>query len=302
MTLSLLISILVAHPQVASAVSAQARPTARLIYLRGAEAESCPDEPALRKAVSARLRYDPFRTDGATALRVVVSRADRTWRARITLLDGQDQTVGERELLAHRDCAELASALELAISIAIDPQMLSRPLVSAPAVEAPPQQVTTLHLEVGAVLDLGLLPRPSGGLLVGGRLQRGRLSLGAEAAADLPASFSVSGGRIDAFLLRAQLAACVSFEPVALCGLGSAGALRIDGLGLDDAKGAWAPFLAGGVRSTLEIPAQGTYSLRIHLDLLVPVLRTLALVSDAEAWRAPPLAGTVGVSMIRHFW
>src|SRR4051794_17297320 len=40
--------------------TASAAPSARLVYGRGAEADACPDEAALRSAVSTRVGYDPF--------------------------------------------------------------------------------------------------------------------------------------------------------------------------------------------------------------------------------------------------
>src|SRR5438045_2287762 len=94
------------------AASAWAAPSARLEYVRGRGAESCPEEAAVRAGVVAGLGYDPFRepADGAIVLRVEVRRVGRSMRARIATAGG-----GARELRAAGGrCDELANALELA--------------------------------------------------------------------------------------------------------------------------------------------------------------------------------------------
>lgn len=48
----------IAAAMVFVAPSAEASPSARLVYVRGAGAEACPDEATLRGAVKQRLGYD----------------------------------------------------------------------------------------------------------------------------------------------------------------------------------------------------------------------------------------------------
>jgi hypothetical protein len=110
-------------------------PTAQLRYARG-ELSECPDEQALRDSIAARLGYDPFRPDGRVVVRVEISRARDVVRADVVLLDAPTGKVTGRKTItsSRRDCSELASAVELAVSIAIDPMHLSQ---SAPTHPTP---------------------------------------------------------------------------------------------------------------------------------------------------------------------
>ena len=51
------------------AAAEDATPTARLVYQRGAGAESCPDVDVLQQMVSARLGYSPWTADDARTAR-----------------------------------------------------------------------------------------------------------------------------------------------------------------------------------------------------------------------------------------
>ncbi|HTB72556.1 MAG TPA: hypothetical protein VK762_04915 [Polyangiaceae bacterium] len=106
--------------------TANARPSARLVYSRAAGAESCPDERALRAAVAERVGYDPFFAWVKQA--VVASMAPdgrRGFVARIRLVDEQGIEAGTRDLHADGACADLLDTAALAIAIAIDPQSLT---------------------------------------------------------------------------------------------------------------------------------------------------------------------------------
>jgi hypothetical protein len=101
--------------------SASAAPAARLIYGRTPEASSCPAEGALRRAVAARVGYDPFFPWAKETILVHVWREHGRHRARVELLDDQGMTRGARELSsAAPDCTELFDAMALAISISLD--------------------------------------------------------------------------------------------------------------------------------------------------------------------------------------
>jgi hypothetical protein len=68
-----------------SARSAGATPSARLVYTRSADAASCPDEVALRSAVSARFGYDPFFAWAKQTVLVEIARSARLYLARVRL-------------------------------------------------------------------------------------------------------------------------------------------------------------------------------------------------------------------------
>jgi hypothetical protein len=138
------------------AASASASPSARLVYSRTQLAATCPDEPALRKAVAARVGYDPFFPWAKQTVVVQVSHDHGAFTARVQVIDEQGVAEGTRELTSTQaDCAELFDAAALAIAIALDavappepppaagsastaPASPSTPVPDAPVPEAPP--------------------------------------------------------------------------------------------------------------------------------------------------------------------
>jgi hypothetical protein len=118
------------------AAGAKAPPTVRFIYERAASAGDCPDADVILDAVRARLGADPFHEPAEITIRASVARQRDELRAVLLLSDGSARG-GERRLVSRQaDCSELASAMELALSIAIDPLSVMR--------EAPPVSPTAL--------------------------------------------------------------------------------------------------------------------------------------------------------------
>jgi len=131
--------------------SAAANPSARLVYSRTRDTASCPDEPALRKAVAARVGYDPFFPWAKRTVVVQVRREHGTLAARVQLVDEEGVAHGTRELSSTQDdCTELFDATALAISIALDasepPAEVATESASAPTPEppSPPQAPPSL--------------------------------------------------------------------------------------------------------------------------------------------------------------
>jgi hypothetical protein len=106
----------------ATASSAHAAPSARLVYSRTAEAMACPDEEVLRKAVATRFGYDPFFPWAPKVVVVQMWRDRGRLRSRVQLVDEQGVARGTRELTSDEQasCASLFGATALAISIALD--------------------------------------------------------------------------------------------------------------------------------------------------------------------------------------
>ncbi len=107
---------------------------------RSDSAPSCPDQPRLRRAIAERLGRDPFldaeqpRAEDHRALSVQFTREATRHLATIALVDAQGRPTGTRELSSTAsDCAELAGAVVLAATIAIDPLVLTRPSTVADA-------------------------------------------------------------------------------------------------------------------------------------------------------------------------
>jgi hypothetical protein len=98
------------------------QPRAHLLFVREAGAERCPDEQAVRAAVAARLGYDPFSAAAAQEVSVIFGPSGHGLHARIELVDAQGEVTNARELTARgAACDQLASTVELSISMAIDP-------------------------------------------------------------------------------------------------------------------------------------------------------------------------------------
>jgi hypothetical protein len=118
--------------------TAEATPSARLVYVRSADALSCGDETMLRKEVVRRFGYDPFFAWAPRTVVVEVSKADRRFRARLQVVDELGLSRGARELLsAVGSCADLLDAAALAISIALDASLATAPSGSASVGSSP---------------------------------------------------------------------------------------------------------------------------------------------------------------------
>src|SRR5204863_2165770 len=116
--LSFALSTLLATP-------ARGAPSARLTYVRAVGAEQCVDEEGLRRAVAARLGYDPFFPWARVTVVAHVRKDVGAYRAEVTLVDEAGVSRGKREITSPGDdCAPLGAALALTISIALDPLSL----------------------------------------------------------------------------------------------------------------------------------------------------------------------------------
>ncbi len=142
-------------PWVVGSTSAEAAPTARLVYSRTAETASCPAESELRHAVAARFGYDPFSPWAKQTVLVQISRQRVRFIARVQLLDDHGITHGARELSSdERDCSEIFDALALAITIALDAASKSDPPSESPeAPSAAPAPSLLAPAPANAVVD-----------------------------------------------------------------------------------------------------------------------------------------------------
>jgi hypothetical protein len=123
----------------AGSKSAAASPSARLVYARAPEAITCPDETALRHAVSARFGYDPFFAWAKKTIVVQVWRDHVHFAGRVQLVDDEGVSHGSREITSdEKGCTELFGAVALAISIALDASIAPPPVVDVPPPSAPP--------------------------------------------------------------------------------------------------------------------------------------------------------------------
>ena len=314
----------------ASSAWAQAPRQVRLEYARQDGAGACPDVATIQAGVAARLGYEPFDDRADDLVRAIIQPSGHGLEARIALIDAKGSPKAERRLVSRqRDCAELASSVELAISIAIDPFRLGPAPAGLPArvPEAPNQaeqgaspsapqasvvssgepvaasRPRSLSSQVGVevVGGLGAAPSPTLGVAASVGMRGGDLSLGLEGRADLPASTSLRVGEASTALLVASLVPCVHVGRVATCALVTAGALRAAGHGLVDSRTVTLPYAALGARVALEIPVTARWSLALHGDVTAPITTSKVEVDGTTVWTSPILSVALGLGVAATF-
>ncbi|MBK7864175.1 MAG: hypothetical protein IPJ65_37385 [Archangiaceae bacterium] len=294
--------------------------TVRMEYQRGGGAEACPDEQSLRDRVTARLGYDPFRAAAPLHLRLSIARAAAAGLVgRLEVLGAAGETLRQREISSEKtDCVEIAEALTLATSLAIDPFSVNRPRPAEPervapsppqpapvapalAPVPPPAPVEDRHLaltpevSVGVGLAFGLEPQVSVGFLAGARLKISRFSIGLEGRLGLPSQVTFQAASVSSSLLFASVLPCFHLGPLAGCALLSGGALRVSSRGLENAEPKTTPFLAAGARLELSLPVESRFFGRLTADLLGPLIRTSFVVDGQIKWSSPPVGGAVAL-------
>jgi hypothetical protein len=318
---------------------AAAAPTARLVYSRASDAESCPAEGSLRRAVAERVGYDPF---FAWAQRTVVANIARhkgEFVATVDLVDERGIAHGAHELRTNRGCGELLDAVALAIAIAIDPQSLTRAPDSTPkpqgesnapdavvlsppatsaslAPSAPPeasvQPVPPSRLpsragiafepSIGIVVSNGVAPSVAAGASAGAAVRWRAFSLGIEGRIDAPASKTVPGGDVSSWLMLGAVVPCAYVGPFLGCALFQVGSMQAQGDvpdGRHDSSGWWA--LGGRVGALVHVAENGL--LRVRVDLLANLSRTPLQLNPAllPPWTPDPVNASLGVDALWRF-
>lgn len=296
--------------------------TASLVYARGDLAQ-CPEEGEVRDAVSTRLGYDPFDPRSPTRITAVITRERGGLRARVDLRNEATGAVGQRDLTSARsDCTELASAMELAISIAIDPSSLTRPVGTAPeealptppppeehaspplelAPPAPTTEAERMRLLAGAVASVGYGTTPgvsSGGAVFAG-VRRGRLSLRVDARLGLPGTEDATPTHgVRGSLLAAGLAPCVHFGVGMGCAVVVVGRFHGEGRGVDVPMEDDVVYAAAGLRAGVELPLGAHVFVPIHAEGLVPLTHERLRLDDRVVWESAPVtvAATLGLGV-----
>jgi len=306
----------------------------RLEYLRDTTAASCPNQEAFRASLSARLGRDLVDDSAPELLRIHVRREAERRRGTVEWFGASGKRKGLRELSSERaDCEELAQALELAVALVIDPPSFSRPEAARPPsppppappaqdlpppAPAPPQSarapppVPPQTVQVPAVapqsrapsvlLGLGtraswrLLPHTALGLHIEGGLRFEHLSLSLDATAWLPRTTPVTEARLRSMLVAAGARVCAHLGPFGACPQLSAGRLWCEGVGLENARTARAPWLASGARLFAEWRSP-TPNLRLQLlaEGLFILTKNRFLAGDVELWQTLRLGGSLGL-------
>lgn len=310
---------------------ASATPTARLVYSRSSDAESCPDEPALRHAVAARIGYDPF---FAWATRTVVAnltRRDGAFVASVDLVDEHGIAHGVRELHSSTGCGELLDAVALTIAIAIDSQSLAptlpppapvppvppsaAPAPVEPEMAAPPPRETpipprpptprsmTLEASLGGVASVGVAPGPAAlGLSLGVGLRWSRFSLGIEGRLDAPTGKAADGGgNVSSWLAVGSILPCAYAGPLLACAVAQGGSMQSSASGEPDTRSRQVGWWAAGGRVGVLQPLSSDLLLRLRADVVADLRPTTLELNGGGAWTAPGVAVSLGADALLRF-
>ncbi len=325
-----------------AARSAHGRPaaTARLVYTRGLGAEQCPDEGAVRDGIAERLGYEPFAADAPMTVSATLARTPGGLRAQVDIRDASGHLTRSRQLTsAANDCAELAEAKTLAISLAIDPLNVARPPAAPPSivVSSSPQAVTPSpppvsapiarieprdappprpsaerdpwipRASLGALLALGSAPAPALGVAGAFGVRWRAVSINAEGRVDLPSSATFDGSaRARTWLLLASFVPCVHQDMPRrgswmLCGIGSVGSIQGSGAGVDVPLQDSSLYGAAGARIGYEAPATWVVAPRIYGDLLATLTSTTVHLDGKSIWTTPTVSGVFGAGAVIRF-
>lgn len=319
----------------AATASAADHPRVRLVYEAERGATACPDADAIREAVGTQLGYDPFHDDGQRAVRVRLRRRATGMAADVEMIEG-GRSLGVRHLESpSSDCAELTRTLALTIGIGIDPVRAfgarasqAGPSVTPESAAVPPGAVAgdepmrsrvepardgheraadapaegdptraRAHATAAVLGAIGAEPAPSFGGSIGARLVWPIASVGMEARADLPASVDIPQGRVTAWRWTIAALVCGLREPLFACALGSAGAVQGSGAGVDAPRNDATAFLSAGLRAGVDLPITAAIALAPYFEVEAPLLRTALVLDGVTAWRTPPVAGSLGITV-----
>lgn len=319
---------------------AGAFPSARLVYQRSPGAESCPDESALRHAVTERLGYDPFFPWADRTIVARIMQRAASLDGSVELLDSKGLVKGSRRLQAPAtQCEELVSGLALAISIAVDPSSLdpaatrpdsdtpdpegvewaeaqegdpTRPELpaDAPAVDRSAGEATAPatasarwrpELSAGAVASVGLAPSSGFGPVLGVGLRQGIATYALEGRLQFVRDLTLDKGTVTSRLGDIALLGCLRPSVFVACVELSAGRLVVEGKGVDQ-PGKDALWVARiGPRAGFEIPVSEFLAVRTLADALFSLRRADVQLDGEVVWESPLAGGLFSLDLVGHF-
>jgi hypothetical protein len=308
---------------------ASAAPSARLVYVRDKGAEDCPDEAALRAAVSTRLGYDPFMLDASSTLFAEITRTAAGYHARVKLEDESSATRGARDL-DHARCPDLVDAMALTISIAIDPKSLVGPVAADPEPAPTPLPVPVpvpvpvpdqapapspapsparaksppphFFVTLSPTASFGAAPAAAVGLIGAFGLAYHPFSIALEARGDLPASRELPRGTVSTSLLAATLAPCFRGGIALACPLLSVGRLVAEARGIASPREDTAVHALGGARLGIVESLTNTVDLRANVDVLYAFTPQELRIDDQDVYTLPRLSVQLGLGLVLHFF
>ena len=316
---------------------AVASPTARLVYVRGEGAESCPDDEALRQSVSAHLGYDPFRPFVQTTLFAEVRREGESFVGSVKMVDERGLERGARKLESRgADCSEIMAAMALSMSIAIDPRSALRaappdeqattdgadeppkepeptPAPPAPVSPSPPPDVvrpppppirpsTRGGVGLGAYGVLGEGATATAGARVSGEIVWSKVSAGVELRGALPTSAGIAGGgSVRTSLISGAFVPCRRLAWASVCAIGLVGRIQTETVDVATPASRGIVHVAAGVRLAADIPLDEGFTFRVAADALGTLAPFVVEVDGRRVYQSPAISGLAGASIVYFF-
>ena len=330
---------LVASATLAISSRAEASPTARLVYVRGEGADTCPDEAALKQSVAARLGYDPFRPFVQPTLFAEVHRDKGRFVGSLKMVDGAGIERGARRFdAAGDDCAELTATMALSMSIAIDPRSALAPPPGTPAPAADSTEAPSLDKPTDAPADApvktpappetsiptgppppagskgrlgvgiglhgaaGLSPVATAGARISGEVSWSSLSVGLELRADLPASSNLErGGAVKTWLIGAAVVPCWRVAWFSGCAVGLVGRLQASSVDVARETRETFAFAAAGLRLAADFPVGEALAVRLGADLLGTITPFVLDVDGQRVYDSSVVSGLASATLVKFF-
>jgi hypothetical protein len=315
---------------------ATAAPRVSLSYSQGPRVNGCPPESRLREAVVSRLGEDPFEPAGARRFQVEIAAAGAGLEGRITLFDENGNVAGARRFEGSAGhCPELVAAMALAISLAINPDLVVNedapaldsadddseavttppPHAGSDAPKSPrrdaaspvpmPARAATppwsFALGAGVHGAVGTAPEPALGAMAFARARRGIASLALEARFDAPFDHDVGAsgaGSVHASLWAGAVVPCVHFAWLRGCWVALAGDLAAGSRNVSEQRSPHGLFAATGPRAGVEWPLLETLSVSAQLDGLVTVQPVRIVLDGRQIWRSAPLSAALTIAAV----
>lgn len=268
---------------------------ARLVYVVAPEAEACPSAQELRAAANARAGHELFGEPASLTLEVKIRRDGAAHVATVVLPDAPGGNPGTRELRSDVGCGELATAVALVASIAIDPESALGPPPAPPPPPPPPPPSRTWRGFVGLGPRVVYGPAPlSAGLALSAGVIGAHGTLGAELRGLVPSDAAFGTGQVTVLPLSLSILPCATRGHWEACGVAAVGLVRGEGTGFTQNFSEWKGFAAVGARGGYVV---GTERLRLRAfaEAAAVFPRTTFMVDDAEAYttRGVSLAGGI---------
>lgn len=269
---------------------------------------TCPPRDEFIAAVDAQVGKAAF-TGGPQQLSITILRRGPRHFAVLTV-EAPNEPPRRREIDSS-SCNELIQALATMAAVVIDPQDATpapepapepppAPPVEAVLVQPPPvpQKLMVFRLGAGVTGALALGPAPTLGFALEVGFGLKYFSLNAEANVNLPAQTPGSAPGVSSMVSYAAISPCGHVSWFVGCVRIGAGALRGEGVGVDDPKLQTTFYALIAARAGVEIPVYKILYIRTVLDLIVPLTRTTLTLNDEPRWTTPAIAGALSLQLL----